>query len=354
MTLAITYAAAGDPADVLATTEIPDPPPPEPGQVQIKVRAFPIHPGDLAGINFVPPAPGERAVPGLEATGVVVAVGPGVSTPAVGTRVTVFPNPGSWAQRINVPAELAVTVPDSVSDDIAAQMVCNPLTALLLYRAAQQHFSVGFDGFVVNNAANSSVGRLFTAGAQHHQIATISVVRSAARAQEFAERYPNVPVISTDNPDWVEQVRTVSDGRPIPVALDPIGGTIAADLISLLSARGDLDHLRTGSPRKHPAARLGPARRRNRVARPDHRPLVGRHGTRTTGLRYRQCTRAGHLPARRVRRCRRLLTRPDHRRGPTRQPARKNRHRDRQDVTIRLDSASQSGHGAERATGGTT
>ena len=240
MTLAITYAAAGDPADVLATTEIPDPPPPEPGQVQIKVRAFPIHPGDLAGINLVPPAPGERAVPGLEATGVVVAVGPGVSTPAVGTRVTVFPNPGSWAQRINVPAELAVTVPDSVSDDIAAQMVCNPLTALLLYRAAQQHFSVGFDGFVVNNAANSSVGRLFTAGAQLHQIATISVVRSAARAQELAERYPNVPVISTDNPDWVEQVRTVADGRPIPVALDPIGGTIAADLISLLSAGGTL------------------------------------------------------------------------------------------------------------------
>jgi len=240
MTLAITYAAAGDPADVLATTEIPDPPPPEPGQVQIKVRAFPIHPGDLAGINFVPPAPGERAVPGLEATGVVVAVGPGVSTPAVGTRVTVFPNPGSWAQRINVPAELAVTVPDSVSDDIAAQMVCIPLTALLLYRAAQQHFSVGFDGFVINNAANSSVGRLFTAGAQHHQIATISVVRSAARAQELAERYPNVPVVSTDNPDWVEQVRTVVDGRPIPVALDPIGGTIAADLISLLSAGGTL------------------------------------------------------------------------------------------------------------------
>ena len=240
MTLAITYAAAGDPAEVLAVTEIPDPPPPEPGQVQIKVRAFPIHPGDLAGISFVPPAPGERAVPGLEATGVVVAVGPGVSTPAVGTRVTVFPNPGSWAQRINVPAELAVTVPDSVSDDIAAQMVCNPLTALLLYRTAQQHFSVGFDGFVINNAANSSVGRLFTASAQHHQIATISVVRSGARAQELAERYPNVPVISTDNPDWVEQVRTVSDGRPIPVALDPIGGTIAADLISLLSAGGTL------------------------------------------------------------------------------------------------------------------
>ena len=57
MTLAITYAAAGDPAEVLAATEIPDPPPPEPGHVQIKVRAFPIHPGDLAGINFRPARP---------------------------------------------------------------------------------------------------------------------------------------------------------------------------------------------------------------------------------------------------------------------------------------------------------
>ena len=146
MTLAVTYVAAGDPADVLEVTAIPDPPVPRPGQVQVDVRAFPIHPGDLVGVRFGPPNPGQRMVAGLEATGVVVATGPGVDTPSVGTRVTVFPNPGSWAQRINVAAEVAVTVPDAVGDDVAAQMVCNPLTALLLHRAAQQHFSVGFDG----------------------------------------------------------------------------------------------------------------------------------------------------------------------------------------------------------------
>src|SRR4029077_3138732 len=129
---------------------------------------FPIHPGDLVGVRFGPRTPGQRTVAGLEGTGVVVAAGPGVDTPTVGARVTVFPNPGSWAQRINVAAELAVPVPDSVSDDVAAQMVCNPLTALLLYRAAQQHFSVGVDGIVINNAANSSVGRLFTTSAEHH------------------------------------------------------------------------------------------------------------------------------------------------------------------------------------------
>lgn len=240
MTRAITYATAGDPADVLEAVEIPDPPTPGPGLIQVEVRAFPIHPGDLIGVRSGPPHPGQRTVAGLEATGVVVATGPGVDAPTVGTRVTVFPNPGSWAQRINVAAKVAVPVPDSVGDDIAAQMVCNPLTAVLLYRAAQQHFSVGFDGIIINNAANSSVGRLFTASADHHQIATISVVRSADRAYELAARYPNVPVVSTDNPDWVQQIRAIADGRPIPVALDPVGGPIAGHLISLLSSGGTL------------------------------------------------------------------------------------------------------------------
>ena len=68
MTRAITYATAGDPADVLEVTEIPDPATPGPGQIQVEVRAFTIHPGDLLGVTFGPPHPGQRTVPGLEAT----------------------------------------------------------------------------------------------------------------------------------------------------------------------------------------------------------------------------------------------------------------------------------------------
>jgi NADPH:quinone reductase-like Zn-dependent oxidoreductase len=240
MTRAITYASAGDPADVLEATEIPDPPAPGRGQIQVDVRAFPLHPGDLLAVRFGPPHPGERTVPGLEATGVVVATGPGVDTPRAGSRVTVFPNPESWAQRINVAAELAVPVPDSVDDDVAAQMVCNPLTALLLYRAALQHFSVGYDGIIVNNAANSSVGRLFTAGADVHRVATISVVRSADRVRELTARFPNVPVVSTDDAGWADRIRSIAGGRPVPVALDPVGGAIAGQLMSLLSPGGTL------------------------------------------------------------------------------------------------------------------
>ena len=168
----------------------------------------------------------------------VIAVDAEVTGFNPGTRVTFFPQPGAWRQVINVDAAIAVPVPDSVPDEVAAQMLCNPITALMLRRAAQQHVGVGFDGVVLNNAAASSVGRLFTAIAEHHQIATISIVRSDERAAQLRQRSPTVPVVSTTAPGWTGQVRELAGGRPIPVALDPIGGPVAAQLLSLLSPGG--------------------------------------------------------------------------------------------------------------------
>ena len=170
----------------------------------------------------------------------VTEVGAGVTGFSPGTRVTFFPEQGAWRQVVNVDAAIAVPVPDSVPDEVAAQMLCNPITALMLRRAAQQHFGVGFDGVVLNNAAASSVGQLFTAIAEYHQIATVSIVRSEQRAQQLRDRFPTVPVVSTAEPGWVEQVRTAAAGRPIPVALDPVGGAAAGELLSVLSPGGTL------------------------------------------------------------------------------------------------------------------
>ena len=239
MSLAITYRRSGDPAEVLEVTDIGEPHPPGLGQLQVQITAFPIHPGDLLAISASSSLAGEQ-VAGIEATGVVRDVGAGVSGFTPGSRGSFFPHSGAWCPVVNVDAAIAVPVPDSVPDEVAAQMLCNPITALMLRRAAQQHFSVGFDGVVLNNAAASSVGRLFTAIAEHHQIATISIVRSDQRAQELRDRFPTVSVVSTANPGWVEQVRTAAAGRPIPVALDPVGGTSAAELLSALSPGGTL------------------------------------------------------------------------------------------------------------------
>jgi NADPH:quinone reductase-like Zn-dependent oxidoreductase len=239
MSLAITYRRSGDPAEILEVTKIGEPPSPGLGQLQVQVSAFPIHPGDLMAISAMQ-TPGREVIAGIEATGVVTEVGAGVTGFSPGTRVTFFPHQGAWGQVVNVDAAIAVPVPDVVPDEVAAQMLCNPITALMLRRASQQHFSVGFEGVVLNNAAASSVGRLFTAVAERHQIATISIVRSEQRAQQLRDRFPAVPVVSTSDPGWIEQVHTAAAGRPIPVALDPVGGATAGDLLSALSPGGTL------------------------------------------------------------------------------------------------------------------
>jgi NADPH:quinone reductase-like Zn-dependent oxidoreductase len=239
MSLAVTYTHTGEPADVLRVTDVADPPPPGPSQIQVRITAFPIHPGDLLFISTPRTLDGAQLA-GSEATGVVTGVGSAVDGFRTGTRVAFFPQPGAWSEVLNVDAALAVAVPDAVTDDTAAQMVCNPLTVVLLRRAAEQHFGVGFGQVVINNAAASSVGRLFTGGAEFHHIDTISVVRSEQRAQQLRERFPDVPVVTTSHPDWPDRLREAAAGRPLPVALDPVGGAGASDLLSMLSPGGTL------------------------------------------------------------------------------------------------------------------
>jgi NADPH:quinone reductase-like Zn-dependent oxidoreductase len=239
MSLAVTYDRTGDPAEVLHLTDVGEADPPGPGQLQVKVTAFPIHPGDLLAMSTPRPLDAEQGA-GIEATGVVTHIGGGVDKFRLGTRVAFFPQPGAWREVLNVDAALAVPVPDDVTDDIAAQMLCNPITVVMLRRAASQHFGVGFDGVVLNNAAASSVGRLFTASAEHHQISTISIVRSEQRAHQLRQRFPSVPVISTADADWLKQLQSAAAGRTVPVALDPVGGTAAATLLTALSPGGIL------------------------------------------------------------------------------------------------------------------
>jgi NADPH:quinone reductase-like Zn-dependent oxidoreductase len=153
MGLAAMYTQAGDPADVVKLIDVDEPGDPGPGQVLIRVTLFPIHWGDLQAIQHGSPT--GRVCAGVEATGVVEKIGPGVHHVTPGARVSVFPQPGTWAERITADAQFVVPVPDSVSDEVAAQMLVNPLTVLMLRREAEKHFTTGYDGVVLNNAAGA-------------------------------------------------------------------------------------------------------------------------------------------------------------------------------------------------------
>ncbi|MFE2972130.1 zinc-binding dehydrogenase [Streptomyces sp. NPDC059340] len=238
----VVWTRSGAPADVLTVIDEPEPEAPVHGQVLIRTTAFPVHPGDLLRLDAFPATAAEPVPIGVEATGVVEAIGP--DTPVapgveIGGRVTVFPL-GGWAQWILADAGIVVPVPDELSDEVAAQMLTNPLTAVMLRREAEQHLALGYDGYLVQAAAGSSVGRLVTGVMQYHNVGLVNVVRSDRGAAEQRERFPDVPVVATEHPGWADEVRKAADGRQISVAFDPVGGQLTESLLDLLAPGGRL------------------------------------------------------------------------------------------------------------------
>ncbi|MFG2386735.1 zinc-binding dehydrogenase [Streptomyces avermitilis] len=238
----VVYTRGGSPANVLTVIEEPEPAPGA-GQVLIRTTAFPVHPGDLQAVEAYPEKAAKPVPAGVEATGVLEAIGPGTRVApgvTVGSRVTVFPQPGAWSQWIVADAEAVVAVPDELSDEVAAQMLVNPLTTVMLRREAQEHPAFGYDGLLVQTAAGSSVGRLLTGTSLVHNLALVNVVRSDRGAAELRKRFTGVPVVATEHPGWAGEVREAAGGRPVSVALDPIGGKLAETLLDLLTPGGKL------------------------------------------------------------------------------------------------------------------
>ncbi|MFJ9708881.1 alcohol dehydrogenase catalytic domain-containing protein [Streptomyces sp. NPDC101234] len=102
----------------------PDPAAPVSGRVLVRVTAFPLHPGDLQAVEAYRGTAARPVPAGVEATGVVEAIGPHTRVAAgveVGGRVTVFPHPGAWSRWILADAGAVVAVPDKLSDEVAAQ-----------------------------------------------------------------------------------------------------------------------------------------------------------------------------------------------------------------------------------------
>ncbi|MDT6987246.1 alcohol dehydrogenase catalytic domain-containing protein [Streptomyces lusitanus] len=238
----VVHTRRGDPAEVLALREEPGRPRPGAGEVLVRLRVRPVHPGDLiaveGGLPGLPDQDPQPRIPGVEGMGVVEDVGADVRAPLAGRRVAVFPAPGTWAEYVVVPAERAVPVPDEVEDDTAALMLVNPLTLVMLHRAVEQALD-GHDGPVVQTAAGSSVGRLVSAHADRRGLRLVNLVRGAAGARKVREMFPAQPVIVTSDADWQDQVRHATGGGARAV-LDCVGGSFTRDLVGLLGDGGTL------------------------------------------------------------------------------------------------------------------
>ncbi|MGW5726612.1 zinc-binding dehydrogenase [Nocardia beijingensis] len=225
----------GEPKDVLTTAERPVPEP-GPGEVRLALILSPIHNHDLAIVRGVygyrPELP---AIPGSEAVARVDAVGPGVTDMSVGRRVTVSGAINVWAEYFVVPARQVIPLPDTVSDETAAQLLAMPLSALMLI----EDLGLRPGEWLAINAANGAVGRLVNVFARQRGLHVLNLVRgpgSVAALRELGYE----PVLDTESEGWRDQVEAATSGAPILRAVDQVGGRAAADELALLAPGGQL------------------------------------------------------------------------------------------------------------------
>lgn len=229
---AVVASQAGGP-EVLTVTDRPGPEP-GPGELVVELAA--------AGVNFIDtyrrsgvyPADYPH-VPGSEGAGVVVGVGEGVTGVSEGDRVAWESAPGSYAERVVVPADRAVPVPGAVPLTTAAALMLQGLTAHYLVTSTCAvhdgddvllHAGAGGVGLLATQLAVARGGRVIT---------TVGSAEKEALSREAGAsdvvRYRELDDLATDLP---RIVRDLTGGAGVRVVYDGVGkDTFDASLASL-------------------------------------------------------------------------------------------------------------------------
>lgn len=225
--------AYGEPATVAACVEVPDVGAPAAGEVVFDVLAFPINPADMwfcrGSYRLKPPLP---ATPGAECIGRVAAVGSGVSHVKPGDLVINLQRE-NWAQRRRVKADDVIPVPAGIDLRQGAMLRINPPTALLMLTDI---VDLKPGEWVVQNVANSAVGRLVIRLAKARGLKTVNVVRREALFPELKALGADLCVV--DGPDLGERVKAATGGAQIRLGLDAVSGQAAGRISDCLADGG--------------------------------------------------------------------------------------------------------------------
>ena len=217
---AVQLTAFGNPVDGLEYVQIPEPDAPGPNQVLIGVEFSPINQNDLLvaqGIYaYRPPLP---TVIGNEGVGRVLAIGPGVESVKVGDRVLAPLSSFTWRERMVISAVDLSTLPSDADPQQLAMLAINPPTAALLL---SEYIDLKPGEWVVQNAANSGVGRWVIAFAKTRGLKTVNIVRRPELVAELEAIGGDVVVV--DSPDVSERIKTAVGQAELRLALDGISG----------------------------------------------------------------------------------------------------------------------------------
>jgi NADPH2:quinone reductase len=203
---------------------------PAAGQVSVKHTAV--------GLNFIDTYHRTGLYPvqlpsgiGLEAAGVVEAVGEGVTELAVGDRIAYGTGPiGAYSEARNIAADKIVKLPEGIEDRAAAAIMLKGLTAQYLLRRT---YRVKAGDTILVHAAAGGVGLLLCQWAKHLGATVIGTVGSTAKG-ELARTHGCDHTILYRVTDVAKRVRELTGGVGVPVVYDGVGkDTFVASLDSL-------------------------------------------------------------------------------------------------------------------------
>lgn len=219
-------------ADVLKLEESPVEQP-NSGEVRIKVAAIGLNRAEVAfrqGMYLEHPTFPSKI--GYEASGVIDAVGPGVTDFKIGDRVSTIPafsmtKYGTYGEEIVVPASAVARYPEQLTPEEGTSIWMQYLTAWggLVYFGKMKQ-----EDFVVITAASSSVGLAAIEIVKAEGAKSIAVTRGSAKKNALLQAGADF-VIVTNEENLPARVREITSGKGFQIAFDPITGK----MLSLLA-----------------------------------------------------------------------------------------------------------------------
>ncbi|MET0546127.1 MAG: quinone oxidoreductase [Caulobacterales bacterium] len=225
---AIRFSKVGGP-DVLELVSVEDKAP-GPGEVAIRQQAI--------GVNFIDiyhrtgfyPLPLPSGI-GMEGAGTVETVGEDVTYVKAGDRVAYGVGPiGGYAERVVLPVEKLIKLPDAISAESAAGMMLKGLTVQALLKQVRE---LKKGETILLHAAAGGVGLIMSQWASSLGATVIGVVGSLEKA-ELAKQHGCAHTILGRSENIAERVREITNGKGVPVVYDSVGkDTFTASLDSL-------------------------------------------------------------------------------------------------------------------------
>ena len=208
--------------------------PPRPGEVTVRHTAIGLNYIDTYFRSGLYPAPLPCGL-GLEAAGIVEAVGEGVTSLKQGDRVAYGTGPlGAYSQAQNAPANRLVKIPDGVSDEDAAAMMLKGMTVQYLLRRT---YEVKAGDPILFHAAAGGVGLIACQWAKHLGATVIGTAGSPEKA-ELARAHGADHVILYRDEDVPARVREITGGAMVPVVYDGVGKDTFPMSLDCLRPRG--------------------------------------------------------------------------------------------------------------------